>query len=157
MTAASPRTRLACLLRLSGARGERGSSALELVLLTPVLLLVLMLVVGVGRMADARERVGDAAYQAARAATLAPTAPAAQQAAASAAASSLAGAGVTCAAMSVTADVDGLAPGSTVSATVTCSVSWSGITGISFAGHQSITASATSIVDQYRSTTGNGS
>lgn len=136
---------------------ERGSAALELVLLTPVLLLVLMLVVGIGRLVDARERVSDAAYQAARAATLALTAPAAQQAATSAAATALAGAGVTCAAMNVTADVGDLAPGSTVIISVTCTVSWAGITGISFGAHQSITASATSIVDEFRSTTGNGS
>lgn len=135
---------------------ERGSTALELVLLSPVLLLVLMLVVGIGRLVDARERVADAAYQAARAATLTLTAPAAEQAATSAAASALSGAGVTCAAMNVTADVGNLTPGSTVSISVTCTVSWAGITGISFGGHQSVTASATSVVDEFRST-GNGS
>jgi Flp pilus assembly protein TadG len=135
---------------------EQGSAALELVLLTPVLLLVLMLVVGIGRLVDARERVGDAAYQAARAATLTLTAPAAQQAATSTAAAALSRAGVACAAMNVTADVGALAPGSTVTVSVTCTVSWAGITGISFGAHQSVTARATSIVDVYRSTTGNG-
>jgi Flp pilus assembly protein TadG len=152
-----PRFASGLVRRLRCVPRERGSAALELVLLTPVLLLVLMLVVGIGRLVDARERVGDAAYQAARAATLALTAPAAQQEATSAAASALSGAGVTCAAMSVSADVGALAPGSTVTVSVTCTVSWAGITGISFGAHQSITASATSVVDEFRSTTGNGS
>jgi Flp pilus assembly protein TadG len=144
--------------RLRSEPRERGSGAVELVLLTPVLLLVLMLVVGIGRLVDARERVGDAAYQAARAATLTLTAPAARQAATSAAASALSGAGVTCAAMSVSADVGTLAPGSTVSVSVTCTVSWAGITGISFGAHQSITGRATSVVDEFRSVpTGTGS
>lgn len=157
MTAPLPRR--ASTRRLRTLPRERGSAALELVLLTPVLLLVLMLVVGIGRLVDAHERVADAAYQAARAATLALTAPAAQQAATSAATSALSGAGVTCAEMNVTADIGALAPGSTVTVSVTCSISWAGITGISFGGHQSVTAQATSVVDEFRSvqtTTGSG-
>jgi Flp pilus assembly protein TadG len=52
-------------------RSERGSTALELTLLAPVLLTMLLLVVGLGRMAHARQQVESIAADAARAASLA--------------------------------------------------------------------------------------
>src|SRR3984885_14397824 len=52
-------------------RGDRGSAAAELVLITPLLMLLLLLIVAAGRLADARLQVDSAAMQAARAASLA--------------------------------------------------------------------------------------
>lgn len=54
-------------------RDERGSTAAELTLLTPLLILLLLFVVFCGRLADTKLRINDVAHQAARAATLART------------------------------------------------------------------------------------
>src|SRR5207302_1678275 len=91
-------------------------------LLTPVLILLLLFVVFCGRVADTRMRINDAAHQAARAASLARSTSAAQADGRSTAALALSGAGVTCRSLSVTVDTAGLRPGSTVTATVTCTV-----------------------------------
>ncbi|MEU8352452.1 TadE/TadG family type IV pilus assembly protein [Streptomyces sp. NPDC048845] len=59
MTRRSPRTR---------KDRQRGSAAVELVLVTPLLVLLLLVVVALGLLVDARLVVTDAAHQAARAA-----------------------------------------------------------------------------------------
>ncbi|MDG4864414.1 TadE/TadG family type IV pilus assembly protein, partial [Streptomyces sp. T-3] len=66
---------------------------MELVLLTPLLVLILLIVVGLGRLADARLRVNDAAHQAARSASLARTDAAAQTGARASATAALTGPG----------------------------------------------------------------
>lgn len=131
---------------------ERGSAALELVVIAPVLILLLLFVVAVGRTIDARERVQDAAHSAARAATLAATAPQAEQDAEQTAAQALASAGVTCSPMSVTADVGSLAPGSTIAITVSCRVSTTGIAHLDLP--TTVSSTFRSVVDRY---TGSGS
>ena len=130
----------------------RGSAALELVIIAPVLILLLLFVVAVGRTIDARERVQDAAHSAARAATLTGTAAQAEQAASQTAAQALSAAGVTCSPMNVTADVGSLAPGSTIAVTVSCRVSTTGISG--FALPTTVSSTFRSVVDRY---TGSGS
>lgn len=126
---------------------EEGSTALELVLLTPVLILLLLLVVAVGRTVDARERVQDAAHSAARAATLATTAYAADADAEQTAAQALGQAGVTCSPMNVSTDVGALTPGSTIAVTVSCTVNTTGISGLDLPA--TITSTFRSVVDQY--------
>ena len=56
-----------------GLRDERGAVATELVLLTPLLIVMLLFVVALGRLAGARINVDGAAAQAARAASIATT------------------------------------------------------------------------------------
>ena len=51
-------------------RDERGSAAFELTLLAPVLVVILLFGVGLGRMAHARQQVEAAAADSARAASL---------------------------------------------------------------------------------------
>ncbi|WP_062204457.1 TadE family protein [Streptomyces sp. NBRC 109706] len=129
-------------------RRDDGSASLELVLLTPVLILLTMLVVGLGRVADVRIRVEDAAHHAARAASLAYDTERAQHAAHQAAGAALAG----CAQHFVNLDHDGLLPGSTVTATVSCRSDLTDLVGTGLPGALTLTATSTSPVDTYRST-----
>ena len=108
------------------ARDERGSAAIELVLLVPALMLLLMFAVAGGRVAIAHGSVQQAAADAARAASIARTAGTAQTTAVAAARATLANQGLTCASTTVTLDTSGFAtpvgtPAS-VAATVTCTV-----------------------------------
>ena len=75
---------------------ERGSATLELVLLTPLLLLMLMFVVLLGRLGEARSDVDRAARDAARAASIARDSTDAETAGRSAASETLASGGVAC-------------------------------------------------------------
>src|SRR5690606_33827341 len=75
-------------------RDERGSAAIELTLLTPVLLVILLFVVGLGRMAHARQQVEAAAADSARAASLERNTALSRSAAHRAAKASLGDAGV---------------------------------------------------------------
>ena len=108
------------------AADERGSAAIELVLLVPALMLLLLFAVAGGRVAIAHGSVQQAAADAARAASIARTAGAAQTTAVAAARATLASQGLTCASMTVTLDTSGFSkpvgtPAS-VAATVNCTV-----------------------------------
>lgn len=134
---------------------EAGSAAMELTLITPFFILLLLIIVGIGRMVDAHIQVGDAAAAAARAATLAPNPAAARSAAATAAADSLSQAGITCQTFSVDASVGSLAPGSTVTVRVSCTVGLADVGHMNLPGSRTETASFASVVDRYRSQDGN--
>ena len=109
---------------MSGPRGRRdhdgGSVSAELALVTPLLLLLLVFVVMLGRLAEARLQVDDAAAQAARAATSAGDAGSASVVARQSATAGLASDGVTCSALSVTTDTSDFVPGGVVRVAVTC-------------------------------------
>jgi Flp pilus assembly protein TadG len=78
-------------------RQDRGSVAVEITVVTPLLIMLLVFVaVVVHRGVDARLRLNDAAHQAARAASMQRSAPAAVAAAQSTARSALSAAGVVC-------------------------------------------------------------
>lgn len=131
--------------------GDAGSAALELVLVTPLLILVLLTVVALGRLADARLVVADAAHQAARAASLARTDSHARNDAQQAAGTALKEARSACTAPRVTVDTGGLEPGSSTSATVTCTADLSDLTHLALPGSVQVTGTAHSPVDRYRS------
>ena len=135
-------------------RDERGAVATELVLLTPLLIVMLLFVVALGRLAGARINVDGAAAQAARAASIATT-PA--QAAASAQQSATAALGsdhVTCATLQVATDTARFAPGGSVTVTVTCAVALSDLSGLRLPVTEQVSSTATSVVDTYRSVPG---
>jgi len=132
-------------------RGDGGSVTAELALVTPLLLLLLVFVVMLGRLAEARLQVDDVAAQAARAATVAGSAGNASVAAQQSATTGLASAGVTCSALSVTTDASDFVPGGVVRVVVTCSVSLADLSLLHLPGSETLTASAVSPVDQYRS------
>jgi Flp pilus assembly protein TadG len=133
-------------------RGERGSAAVELVLLTPVLLVLLLFVVAVGRIAQARADVDAAARDAARAGTVARGSDSATDAAESAALARLTEGGVACRELDVDVDTSAFRPGGSVRATVTCAVDLGDLTLLRLPGAREVSASFVEPVDFYRGT-----
>lgn len=131
--------------------GDRGSAVTEVVVLAPLLVLLALVVVGLGRLVDARLVVGDAAHQAARAASLARTESKARSAAEAAAASALRDARSSCIHPDVQLDTGGLRPGGTVAATVTCTADLGDLTKSGMPGSLALHGEAISPVDTYRS------
>jgi Flp pilus assembly protein TadG len=132
--------------------GDDGSATVEAVVLTPLLVLVVLVAVALGRAVDARIQVNDAAHHAARAASLTYTAEEAQDAAEEAAAAALEAAGASCAAHSVSLRHADLVPGSTVTATVSCRARFGDLLGAALPGSITLDATTTSPVDNHRST-----
>jgi Flp pilus assembly protein TadG len=132
---------------------EHGSAVVELVLLTPVLILMLLFIVLCARLSDADLRLGDAAHQAARAATTARNPIAAASDATSTAQTALADAGIACQSLSARTDTGGLQPGSTVTTTLSCTIGLRDLALLSLPGSVTLTATSSSIVDIYRGVT----
>ncbi|MDQ1024774.1 Flp pilus assembly protein TadG [Streptomyces umbrinus] len=130
---------------------ERGSAAVELVLVTPLLVLVLLVVVALGLLVDARLIVADAAHQAARAASLTRTEKDARAQAQQAAGAALRAAGASCTRPSVRLTTGGLTPGATVTARVSCTADLGDLTRTGLPGHVPLAGTAFSVVDTYRS------
>ena len=131
-------------------RNERGSAAVELVLVTPVLIALLLFVVGLGRLAGANGEVQAASRDAARAAANARSPRAAQEAGLSAAAATLQDRGVECRTLSVAIDADEFRADGFVSATVSCTVDLGDLTTIGFPASKTLTSTFTAPVDRYR-------
>jgi Flp pilus assembly protein TadG len=117
---------------------------------TPLLILVLLVVVALGRLADARLMVADAAHQAARAASLARTESAARADARRAAQGALSGARSACTHPQVTVTTSGLKPGSSTSAVLRCTADLGDLTRTGMPGTITLTSTAFSPVDTYR-------
>jgi len=133
-------------------RDESGSVATELVLLTPLLILMLLFVVALGRTVSARLDVDGAAAQAARAASIARD-PATATAMAQQTATALGSDGVTCGGLTVTTDTADFAPGGQVQVTVTCHVDLADLVGLRLPASQAVSSTATSVIDTYRAGT----
>lgn len=131
---------------------ERGSATLELVLLTPVLLLMLMFVVFLGRLGEARNDVDRAARDAARAASIARDSTDADAAGRSAASETLASGGVPCRQLDVRLDTSAFSAGGEVRATVSCTVDLADMVELQLPGSKTMTASFAEPVDTYRGT-----
>lgn len=129
---------------------ERGSATLELVLVTPVLLLMLLFVVFLGRLGEARNDVDRAARDAARAASISRSAADADTAGQDAARNTLAAGGVACRQLDVAVDTAQFEAGGDVSATVTCTVDLADVAALKVPGSETLTASFTEPVDAYR-------
>ncbi|MHB1720159.1 MAG: TadE/TadG family type IV pilus assembly protein [Acidimicrobiales bacterium] len=135
-------------------RDERGAVATELVLLTPLLILILLFVVALGRLAGARIDVDGAAAQAARAASIATTPAEASAAAQQTTTTALGSDHVTCATLQVATDTARFAPGGSVTVTVTCAVALSDLTGLRLPATERVSSTAASVIDTYRSVPG---
>jgi Flp pilus assembly protein TadG len=134
----------------SRLRDERGSLALELVILAPVLVLILWLVGTLTlRAMVAHAQTDSAARDAARAASIARSAVAARQAAEAAATISLQQARRSCQAIDVTTDTGRFRPGGTVQVTVTCTVRLQDL-GLSLLGDRTTSATYTVPIDLNR-------
>jgi Flp pilus assembly protein TadG len=132
---------------------ERGSAAIEVVLLVPALMLLLLFAVAGGRVAIAHGSVEQAAADAARAASIARTAGSAQSTAGEAARATLANQGLNCTSVTVTLDTSGFATSvgspASVAATVSCTVRLSDL-AVPGLPDRVITATVTSPLDTYR-------
>lgn len=137
--------------RLSRRRAEEaGGVSVELVLLTPLLVLLLLFVVALGRLAGARLEVDGAAAQAARAASIARDPMTATALARQTATDALGSDHVTCATLAVSTDTADFTPGGEVTVTVTCTVSLGDLVGLRLPASESISAQSASVVDTYR-------
>lgn len=127
---------------------DRGSAAVELVLLTPALVVLVLFVVAAGRNGVASAHVRHAADQGARAASMV-SGPAMESAARSAALSDLRSTDVACSRTSVAVSIGNTGSIRTVSVTVSCTVARS---GLSLLGLDSTRIDATSVevIDRYR-------
>lgn len=137
-------------MSLNGAQAESGSASLELALITPVLLLLLMTVVGLGRLGQARAQIDAAAAHAARAATTARTPIEATNRAEQQLSAALGG--PQCAQLDMSVDTTQFRPAGTVAVEVGCLVPLRGLTGLSLPGSKLLETRAVSVVDAYRGT-----
>lgn len=129
---------------------DRGSMAVEVVMLVPVLLLMMLLVVGFGRYVSAEGEAEALARDAVRAATLERSAPAAL-AAAQALADAATPPSLTCAPVRLGGT---FARGQIVTVEVDCTVSLSDLGLIGLPGTADVRASSSAPLDTYRRTGG---
>ncbi|PZS32198.1 MAG: hypothetical protein DLM61_07320 [Pseudonocardiales bacterium] len=130
---------------------DRGAfAALELVILMPFIIVMLLLVVGFGRVERGRQLVDQAALAASRAASLTLNPAAAQTAANQAAQQTLSGGGLSCSSMNVSLDTSAFYAGGQVIAHLTCRTDLSGLALAGMPGAVSLKADSTSVLEQYR-------
>lgn len=132
-------------------RGERGTAAIELTLMAPVLMVILLFVVGLGRMAHARQQIESVAADSARAASLERNTAMSAQAAKTAAEMSLGDAGVSCTDLKVDVDLSSYQPGGRVTVTVSCQTKLSDVTMAGFPGSRTFTATSSVPIENFRS------
>lgn len=135
---------------MTGAGSDRGSAAVELVLITPVLIALLLFVVMLGRLGSARATVDAAARDAARAASIARSPNAAQTAGVDAANVSTRTAGLRCAQLTV--EITGNdSRGTAIEATVSCTVPLGDLAlGLQIPATKTLTGHFIAPVDRYR-------
>ncbi len=137
-------------------RRDRGNAALELVILTPIVMFLIGLVIAAGRTSVAQGSVNAAAREAARQASIAPNAASARQVASSTARAALRGDGLQCQPV-VAVDLSGFAVPvglpARVSATVTCTEPLADLLVPGVPGSRTLRATFTSPLDPYRSRT----
>ena len=143
-------------LRLPGvdpaaSRGDRGSLTVELIVLTPVVLVIALISLVVGRVVEARQQVVEAARAGAEAAAVLPTVGTAQWVGSINSAVNLIGSSKTCAHASITLDTSHFTPGGYVTAHVSCLVLLSDVGVPGLPGSTTVSASATAPIDPYRS------
>ena len=134
-------------------RNERGSAAVEMALLAPMLGALVLVVIFGGRLALARQTVQAAAADTARAASIERTASEAERSATRVAHATLTNQGVTCAASSVEVDTRGFTrpPGTPATTTVTirCDLATADLS-LPLSGTIPVTATSSSELDVYR-------
>ncbi len=130
---------------------EQGSLTVELVVLTPVLLLMVLVVVAFGRVAEARQQVVEAARAGAEVASVQRNGWGAQVAADRDATIGSSNRTGTCAGRTVTTDVSHFYPGGYVTVTVACRVPLADLAWPGVPGSTTVRATSTAPIDPYRS------
>lgn len=126
-------------------RGEDGSVSVELVLITPLLLILVAFIVLAGRLVDLRLQVESAAHQAARAASQHQTITGGESAAGRIAAEL----GPRCGTPSTAVDTTLWAPGGAVTVTLTCHAALADLTLLPVPSTVEVSASFTSPLDRF--------
>jgi Flp pilus assembly protein TadG len=133
-------------------RDERGSAAVELVLLTPLLVSLMLFVVALGRMASAEGTVDDAARDAARSAANARTEPDARRAGDLLARAVLSENGMECASLDISIDTSDWRAGGSVGVAISCPIRLADVAGLGIGGTRTITALFVEPLDTFRGT-----
>ena len=147
MTFPSPSTRP---LTSSALAGGRGSATLELVLATPLLVMLLLLVVAFGRLATARADVDGAARAAARAASITRDPTSAARAARQTASATLGQRRVTCRHLDVAVDTRVFTAGGWVAVDIACTVDLADLALLRLPGARTIHARFVEPLDTFR-------
>jgi len=130
---------------------SRGSMTVELVLLTPVIVLFALMAVGMGRYEIAREEIVGAARAAAESASVVASPSEAAAAASSTAMSGLQGLGGSCSGTRISTDTADFVPGGSVTVTVSCEVSFADLLVPGMPGSAVIRVVESAPIDPYRS------
>lgn len=132
------------------AHDVRGTAAIELVLVAPIFMLILLFVVGLGRMAHARQQIESVAADSARAASLERVSSRSTDAARTAAEQSLGDSGVSCTDLTVDVDLSHYEPGGRIDVTVTCRAVLSDVALAGFPGSRTFRAHSSVPIETYR-------
>ena len=150
-----PVTRLpARFVGSDGARRQDGFAALELAILTSFLIVMLLLVVGLGRVSHGRQLIDQAGAAAARAAALANAPGQASANARQAAADTLTQAGLACAQLQVDVDTGAFHPGGYVDVAVRCTADLSALALAGLPGSVTLNSASRSPLETYRDLSG---
>ena len=136
--------------KLGAGRSQAGSAAAEIVILTPLLVLLALLFVAGGQLANALQEVGEAARTSVESAVIASTPAAAQAQAAAGAGYEITRDGLTCLPYSVTTDVSDFVPGGFVSVQLRCGVGLITLGLPVLPGNITLTAYASAGIELYR-------
>jgi len=136
--------------RCSRGDDELGSLAVELVVLTPIVILFALMALALGRLEIAHEQVVGAARAAAEAASVVPSATDAQAAALTAATPVVADQIHSCADLNVTSATQDFGPGGSVQVTVSCQVDFDDLFVPGLPGHVRVEAVARAPIDPFR-------
>jgi Flp pilus assembly pilin Flp len=133
-------------------RSERGTAAVELALLAPVLLVLVAVVSGAGRMVETKSAVLSVARESARSAAEAPNAAAAHDAAIATAQQVAEGLGLDPARLSIVQDPHGFVRGAPYEVSVSYQVSMADLPGLGLLpGSVTLGAEHAELIDAYRS------
>lgn len=122
---------------------------IEVAILAPVFLLLLAFVVFVGRIGALNQTVISAARDGARAASLTPAIATREASAKEIVEHTMNEHDVSCQDQNVDVDTSRAQPGGSVTVTVTCTVSLSGISGFPLPGDRTVSARSVQVVDRY--------
>ena len=129
---------------------ERGSVAVETAVVAPALVVLLLLVVFAGRVAQAEGDVRRAASEGARAASLEQYPENAELAAKDIVAANLVASGVVCGRLDTTVDTSSFSPGGSVSVTVRCTASMADVALLGVPGERVFESRSVEVIDRYR-------
>ena len=129
---------------------ERGSVAVETAVVAPALVVLLLLVVFAGRVAQAEGDVRRAASEGARAASLEQYPENAELAAKDIVAANLVASGVVCGRLDTTVRCRSCSPGGSVSVTVRCTASMADVALLGVPGERVFESRSVEVIDRYR-------